>query len=283
MPISNDLLAMKRRLTLRKLTLTQWMDILAVVVFCGIVSCAQESRKETSITESMINIPAGKFTLGVGEQVREMSLPAYFIDKTEVTNNAFEKFILSGGYETKKYWTAAGWNFIKENSIIHPKSLSRGSFNEPEKPVAGISWYEADAYCRWAGKRLPTAEEWEKAARGTDGRLFPWGNRMDYSLLAYRSSNVHRPVAVGLFPAGGSPYGVLDMAGNVWEWTSSSYEGVDYKYTILNPEEIEKRGELIIIKGGSWGSNSNQFQCGYQYYEQKDATQFNIGFRCVSD
>ena len=106
---------------------------------------------------------------------------------------------------------------------------------------------------------------------------------MDYSLLAYRSSNVHRTVAVGLFPAGGSPYGVLDMAGNVWEWTSSSYEGVDYKYTILNPEEIEKRGELIIIKGGSWGSNSDQFQCGYQYYEQNNATQFNIGFRCVSD
>ena len=106
---------------------------------------------------------------------------------------------------------------------------------------------------------------------------------MDFSRLAYRASNAQRTVAVGSFPDEESPYGVLDMAGNVWEWTTSAYEGVDYKYTILDPKKTEKRGELTIIKGGAWGSNRNQFQCSYQYYERKKATQFNIGFRCVSD
>ena len=272
----------KRRRTLRKLTLTP-LNILFIFFFCGVVACTQESPKEPPITVPMIEIPAGEFTMGAGDQIQKIALPTYFIDKTEVTNEMFEKFILAGGYEAKEYWTEAGWSFIKENNIIHHKGLSQGAFNEPDRPVTGISWYEADAFCRWAGKRLPTAEEWEKAARGTDGRIYPWGDRMDFSRLAYRASNGHRTVPVGSFPAGASPYGVLDMAGNVWEWTTSAYEGVDYKYTILDSQKAEKRAELMVIKGGAWGSNRNQFQCGYQYYEQKKATQFNIGFRCVSD
>ena len=272
----------RRRPLLRKLTLTQ-LDILLILFFCGMISCTQESPKEPPITGPMIEIPSGEFTMGTGDQIQKISLPTYFIDKTEVTNEMFEKFILAGGYEKEEYWTEAGWNFIKENNIIHHKGLSQDSFNEPNQPVTGISWYEADAFCRWAGKRLPTAEEWEKAARGTDGRIYPWGNRMDFSRLAYRSSNVHRTVDVGSFPDGASPYGVLDMAGNVWEWTASAYNGVDYKYTILAGRKAEKRSELMIIKGGAWGSNRNQFQCGYQYYDRKEATQFNIGFRCVSD
>ena len=102
----------KRRLTLRRLTLTQWMDILFILFFCGMVPCTQESPKEPPITVSMIEIPAGEFTMGAGGQIQRISLATYFIDKTEVTNEVFEKFILADGYEKKEYWTEVGWNFI---------------------------------------------------------------------------------------------------------------------------------------------------------------------------
>ena len=221
--------------------------------------------------------------MGHGESVEKIYLPDYFIALTEVTNAQFEEFVFAGGYNEKKYWSEKGWTFIKENEITVPKGFSRHSFNDPNKPVAGVSWYEADAFCRWAGKRLPTEAEWEKAAKGTDGRIYPWGNHMDFTRLVYQSSNVCRSMPVGLFPTGASPYGLLDIAGNVWEWTADTYGGVDYKYTVLDPKETGKSFDLMIVKGGSWGSNRRHFRCSYQYYERKSATQLNIGFRCVDD
>lgn len=266
---------------MRELKLKYWLGAI-IALYAVVVACTQESGK-AKLGMTMIEIPAGEFTMGAGDLIQRISLPTYFVDKTEVTNEEFEKFILAGGYEKKKYWTEAGWEFIKDNNILHHKGLSQGSFSAPNLPVTGISWYEADAFCRWAGKRLPTEEEWEKAARGTDGRTYPWGNRMDFSRLAYQSSNVHRTLPVGSFPKGASPYGALDMAGNVWEWTASAYKGADYKYAILNAKNAPRQDKLMIIKGGAWGSNRNQFECSYQYYERKDVTQFHIGFRCVSN
>ena len=254
-----------------------------LITLIGFASCRQGDSEEPPIESTMTKIPAGEFIMGHDQDAQPVNLPTYFIDPTEVTNAQFEEFILAGGYQKKDYWTEKGWAFIQKQQITIPKGLNRKLFNEPDQPIIGISWYEADAYCRWVGKRLPTEAEWEKAARGTDGRLYPWGNQMDFSLVAYKSSNLHRSVAVGSFPSGASPYGVLDMAGNVWEWTASTYTGEDYKYTLFDPENAPEPLEFAIIKGGSWGSNRNQFRCSYRDYERKEATQFNIGFRCVAD
>lgn len=245
----------------------------------------------------MVLVPAGSFTMGTGEgeesgfsqfsrglfgsPKRELSYPdeepahlveldAFFIDKFEVTTSLYRSFMNKSGRARPRFWT---------DTI----PVSQG-----EKPVVGVTWKAAQAYCGWAGKRLPTEAEWEKAARGTDGRLYPWGNEaptkrhanfdkccdfQDYGVLTN----------VGSLRAGSSPYGAYDMAGNVWEWVADWY---DENYYGVSPDRNPKgpsQGKYKVIRGGSWDDESRFLRASDRYVRDPwDGFNF-IGFRCAQD
>ena len=260
---------------------------LVLVVLAG---CDQSSVSSVPL-EDMVLIPAGEFIMGTDSEganadqkpAHTVYLDAFYIDKHEVTNAEYEEFILSGGYKSKKLWTKKGWNFIQNNQIQAPLKYRQNKIStEPDQPVIGVSWYEADAYAKWARKRLPTEAEWEKAAKGTEGHVYPWGNEIDFSKLNY-FPHVTRVLAVGNFPQGASPYGVMDMAGNVWEWTTDWYSESYYGSLPRTNPKGPGNGEYRVLRGGAWDSIRCQLQCTYRYYEKESHQNYTIGFRCAKD
>ncbi|NIS81293.1 MAG: SUMF1/EgtB/PvdO family nonheme iron enzyme [Anaerolineales bacterium] len=218
----------------------------------------------------MMEVPAGWFWMGENDDrrsnrpKRKVYLDAFAIDKTEVTNAAFASFIASTGHE------AEGWNgLIAQNNV--------------ELPVMGVLWKDADAYCRWAGKRLPTEAEWEKAARGTDGRRFPWGDTWKQVLANTSEAGLGAPVPVGSYPDGASPYGVLDMAGNASEWVADHYDPDYYSHAPdrnpLGPTQILDH----VLRGGSWASPMEQAQTFYRNSSHSVRPNPRVGFRCAMD
>lgn len=181
----------------------------------------------------MVRIPAGPFPMGLPvndflaeeheKPLREVYLSAYWIDVYPITNARYAVFLEAGGYADTAWWSAAGRAWKARHRIDRPLLWGQAGWDGPDQPVAGVSWYEAEAYARWAGRRLPTDSEWEKAARGTDGRRYPWGNDWPTGALANFDELIGRTTPVGLYPAGVSPYGCHDMAGNVNNWTSDWY------------------------------------------------------------
>ncbi len=260
---------------------------LVLVVLAG---CDQSSVSSVPL-EDMVLIPAGEFIMGTDSEganadqkpAHTIYLDAFYIDKHEVTNAQFEAFIVDGGYQNQKLWTAEGWHFIQENQIKTPLQHGENSVStEPDHPVIGVSWYEASAYAAWAGKRLPTEAEWEKAARGTDGRIYPWGNEMDFSKLSY-FPHVIKVQTVGSFANGASPYGVLDMAGSVWEWCGDWYDEGYYLQSLQRNPTGPDNGEYRVLRGGGWDSIRLQLRTSYRYSDKEDRRTYNIGFRCVQD
>lgn len=210
---------------------------------------------------------------------RRVYVDAFYIDKHEVTNAQFQEFILADGYNTRKYWTRDGWNFIEKKRAYYtyptketyriekPLGFGENSVSTaPDHPVIGVSWYEAAAYAKWAGKRLPTEAEWEKAARGTDGRIYPWGNTFDFSKLKYFPHH-EKLSPVGSFPSGASPYGALDMAGSVAEWCAGG------------SGDNEKKA----VRGGGWNAIRLQLRCTYWKAHHPTYRYYNLGFRCAKD
>jgi len=200
----------------------------------------------------MVTIPAGKFLMGNPEgkgradewPQRSVYLEAFAIDQVEVTNERYMAFVTTTGHRNPPNPYGTG-PLLSANGI-------------EQLPVVQTTWYDAKAYCAWAKKRLPTEAEWEKAARGTDGRLFPWGNEPATSKRANfdREWEDERTLyPVGSLPDGDSPYGVKDMAGNAREWVSDWYDPDYYKHA---PDESplgpDKRGVVRSIRGGSWHS-----------------------------
>jgi formylglycine-generating enzyme required for sulfatase activity len=181
----------------------------------------------------MVLVPAGPFVMGLPENdflaeghekpQREVFLSAFWIDLYPVTNARFQLFLDADGYGQPAWWNAIGWTWKEEEGICQPLQWGEPGWDGPEQPVAGVSWYEADAYARWAGRRLPTDAEWEKSARGTDGRRYPWGDQWPTAAVANFNLIAGRTTPVGLYPDGVSPYGCHDMAGNVNNWTSDWY------------------------------------------------------------
>lgn len=237
----------------------------------------QESRLGDEPNE-MILVPAGEFTMGSNTRLpdegpeHKVTLPAYYIDKYEVTNMQYKKFIDATGRRSPSHFKNRTW----------PPGKA-------DHPVTFVSWDDADAYCKWAGKRLPTQEEWEKAARGEDARVFPWGNtfELDHAntpqrWVALKAFGDTTPV--GAFAAGVSAYGLYDMSGNVWEWTASWYKAYPGNRT-----PSESYGERYkVLKGGSWWDCSF-YQCGISapvynrsFFARKTRND-SFGFRCGKD
>lgn len=205
----------------------------------------------------LVEIPAGAFLMGStnadklardDEKLQhEVTLETYWIGRTEVTNAQFRPFVQGNGYTNPDYWTTAGWEWREAGNITQPAYWGERDFNDDLQPVVGINWYEAVAYTRWLSVqtgqefRLPTEAEWEKAARGTDGRIWPWGNDWVAVNCNFNSPNA-RTTPVGEYPAGASPYGVLDMAGNAWEWTATK-AGKKYPY------EVAEEWNTIYLEG----------------------------------
>ncbi len=171
----------------------------------------------------------------------------------------------------------------QERSREQPAFWGDEAYNAPNQPVVGVTWYEAAAYCCWLSGltgqpcRLPTEAEWEKAARGADGRLWPWGNRWDEARCNSLEGRVLRPTPVGVYPQGVSPYGCLDLAGNVWEWTSSLYR--DYPYQADDGREDMGAGSARVLRGGSWSNNGRSARCASRYVNVPGYFLIDIGFR----
>jgi formylglycine-generating enzyme required for sulfatase activity len=217
-------------------------------------------------------VPAGNFTMGDDEESprREVYVDDFYIDKYEVTVSRYAKFLqASGGVKRPDRWEEA--------------SLDTAS----ELPVVGVDWHDADAYCRWAGKRLPTEAEWEKAARGTDGRSYPWGNDGPTSQRANFGKSSESPYKGGLAPAGSreagkSPYGVQDLAGNASEWVADWFQESFMAGDARNPKGPEN-GSAKVIRGGGWYDPPNKLKSSRRMYASADTRADDLGFRCAND
>ena len=235
---------------------TRWSSVAAIVaVTCAVAPWAVAEPPAVSKELDpvpMVVIPAGEFLMGNPEgkgradewPQRSVYLDAFAIDQVEVTNERYMAFVAATGHRNPPNPYGTG-----------PLTSIQGI---EQLPVVQTTWYDAKAYCGWAKKRLPTEAEWEKAARGTDGRRFPWGNEIPNS----KRANFDREWAdektlspVGSLPEGDSPYGVKDMAGNAREWVSDWYDPDYYRHApVKNPQGPDKKGVVRSIRGGSWHS-----------------------------
>jgi len=243
---------------------------------------------------AFVYVPAGEFTMGSNDggsneqPVHTVYLDGYWMMRTEVMNEQFGKFIDADGYTIERYWTVEGWKWRTGANLSLPRYWDDSQYNGAEQPVVGVSWYEAVAYANWLAEytglalRLPTEAEWEKAARGTDGRVYPWGNAEPTERLLNFNNTVGRPVAVGSYPEGVSPYGALDMAGNVWEWVGDWYAG---DYYVNSPKENPQgpgAGEYRVLRGGSFSFNLYNTRCAYRNWFGPGYGLTDFGFRLLS-
>ena len=209
----------------------------------------------------MILIPAGDFIMGEAPEQRTVYVDDFFIAKYPVTNARYGAFIEAHGYSAREYWSPEGWKWRQETGSSQPRWWDDEDFNRPDQPVVGVTYYEAEAYCQWAGLRLPAEQEWEKAARGTDGRVYPWGNKWQEGRCNSDEAGIGHTTPVNRYRSGASPYGVMDMSGNVHEWTSGWW-GSERQYRFLyggswyNPHEYvrcdERSGMSTSDNAGSW-------------------------------
>ncbi len=255
-------------------------------------------RREAEV--GMVYVPAGEFRMGSddGDKAADKNekpqhslyLPAYFMDRTPVTNAEYRRFMAAGGYANADYWREAieakrwiGGKYVDYDKTerAQPIYWHDQKWSGDDQPVVGVSWYEALAYARWAGKRLPTEAEWEKAARSADGRLYPWGAwQPDHANT--KEMKLEKTTPVGQFsPKGDSPYGVADMAGNVWEWCSTRW-GHDYPYNPDDGREDLSGGDNIgrLLRGGSWASDKDTARVAHRLRNYPRYWDYYWGFRC---
>jgi formylglycine-generating enzyme required for sulfatase activity len=219
--------------------------------------------------KEMVRVPAGKFLYGYPEVKRE--LPEFWTDRTPVTNAEYARFVAATGHKPPKHW----------GGKAPPKELA-------DHPVVYVSWRDAAAYAKWAGKRLPTEEEWEKAARGTDGRRYPWGDWED-GRCNTKEAGLNSTTPVGYYsPDGDSPYGCVDMAGNVWEWTSTKVVdrrvargGAKARVRSALSSQSSKAVDRRVTRGGAWNRDRSRARCAVRVRGVPNSLSSGVGFRCV--
>jgi formylglycine-generating enzyme required for sulfatase activity len=221
----------------------------------------------------MLYVTAGDFLMGSLEGDSQAGsdekpqhsvwLDSYWIDRTEVTNAMYARCMAEGACTSSQY-------------------ADDSAFNGPDQPVVGVDWNDANAYCAWAGQRLPTEAEWEKAARGTAGRIYPWGDQPPDAQLLNYNQNVGKTSNAGSYPVGASPYGALDMAGNVWEWVADWYDISYYSRTPARNPSGPSSGDGRSLRGGSWDYYVWGIRSGDRYWYSPDFSGFYVGFRCAA-
>ncbi len=208
------------------------------------------------IAHEWIEIPGGPVTLAEGgylSQPTTFDVAPFAMARYPVTNAQYAAFVAAGGYQNPAWWVDAGWALREKERWTEPRYWQDLDWNRPDCPVVGVSWYEALAFCRWLGQAtgvfitLPTEQQWQRAAQGDDGREYPWGNADPTESLCNWNRNVDETTPVTRYPAGASPYGVMDMSGNVWEWCLTEWES--------GTADPNGRGPRLL-RGGSWSSDS---------------------------
>ena len=253
-------------------------------------------------------VPAGPFLMGgqtYGDEKpqHEQDIPTpYCVSRYPITNAQYAAFVRAGGYKTRRYWTAAGWDWRERKGVTSPRDYGE-LFNLPNHPVVGVAWYEALAFCRWLTERLretgdlgsdgqvklPSEAEWEKASRGTSGWAYPWGNEWDETKCNTTELSLEGTTPVGIFPEGASPYGCLDMAGNVWEWTRSlwgkDWGKPEFRYPYDPEDGLENLGAddrvLRVLRGGSFLNTRNNARCACRRRNDPGRDWSHNGFRIV--
>ena len=267
------------------------------------VAVADESDDARAPRQELIEVPAGTAIVGAPDEwggfvydnerpAHEVSLPAFKIDRLLTTNEDYARFVAEGGYERREWWGAEGWEWRTKEGWSHPLYWRRdgaGGWRErlmfeevelrPDHPVVGVSWYEAEAYANFRGKRLPTEAEWERAAawdceRGRK-RLFAWGDdeptdaRCNFGMRRWGTTRA------GSLPAGASAAGLLDATGNVWEWTADPFAGYANFAAYPYPEYSETwfDGDHRVLKGGSWATSESVLRTSFRNFFRR---QFRI-------
>lgn len=232
-------------------------------------------------TGPMVFVPAGEFIMGSDNgppnerPAHKVYVDAFYIDKYEVTNAQYKAFC---DVTKRKYPPDPGWGEEYTNYLT----------SKPDYPVVNVTWLDAEAYAKWAKKRLPTEAEWEKAARGIDGRVYPWGNVWNGFFLNHgieaapfsdKTDGYQLTAPVGTYSVGSSPYGAMDMAGNVAEWVAGRYDLAYYgRSPVRNPKGPED-GSMRVIRGGAWYRGGKWMT--YRAWDDPRATAYFIGFRCA--
>jgi formylglycine-generating enzyme required for sulfatase activity len=258
----------------------------------------QQGFQETDLGDGiiMVSIPPGKFEMGSNEYDNEkpphtVFLDGYWMGKYEVTVKQFGLFVEDAGYVTEAEssggayaWTGQTWEKKKDINWKNP-----GFKQQDSHPVVCVSWNDALEYCRWLSNKkgvnfkLPTEAQWEKAARGTDGRKYPWGDTKPGETLANFNIEISKTTPVGSYPAGASPYGLLDTAGNVWEWCSDWYDPDYYKNAPKENPMGPKSGTGRVMRGGGWADRAVPLRCAYRLNGYPYRRFNTVGFRLCQD
>jgi formylglycine-generating enzyme required for sulfatase activity len=242
-----------------------------------------------TLPPQMVRIAGGTFTMGDKNEEHQVTLPTFEIARYPLTNAQWKLFIEDDGYTSdKEWWDDAGRAWLRKHGHTQPSVWDDERFGiaRPNHPVVSISWYEAVAFCRWLSQQtgdnyyLPSEAEWEYAARRATRRTYPWGDEEPDAERANFVQNHNGTNAVGCFPAGATPEdGICDLAGNVWEWTRSVYQGYPY-----NPDDEREgisnpSGKLFTRCGGGWGYRSLSLRASYRLYRAPDDLNDNVGCR----
>ena len=256
---------------------------------------------------AQVLVEGGPFTMGTSDDpwaydnerpARTVDVPAFWIDTTPVSNGAYLEFVASGGYDDPRWWTARGWQWRCESGKRAPAFWLREGGQwlrrrfgrvEPlplDEPVQHVCWFEADAYARFRGMRLPTEAEWEKAAswdpRTHTKRRFPWGDD-DPAGRANLGQARYRPTPIGSWPDGAAPCGALQMVGDVWEWTSSDFTGHPgfCAFPYAEYSQVFFGGDYKVLRGGSWATDPTAVRTTFRNWDLPVRRQIFSGFRCA--